>query len=128
MTEIIVIALALVAAWFVAVPLRRGRSSITDEVDEVAEADAEKRAKLGALVELEEERVAGKLSEPDFELLRRQYEAEAIAALKKLDSLGEDTVPEDELESEIARVKARLRCPECGAARQPTARCPECGA
>ena len=128
MTVILVIALALVAAWFVAVPLRRGTSSMTDDVDEVAEADADKRAKLGALVELEEERVAGKLSEPDFELLRRQYEAEAIAALKRLDSLGEDAAPEDELEAEIARVKSRLRCPSCGAPRQPAERCPDCGA
>ena len=128
MTEIVVIALALLAAWFVAVPLRRGRSPITDGTDDLAEADADKRAKLGALVELEEERVAGKLSETDFELLRRQYEAEAIAALQRLDSLGEDAVPEDEVEVEIARVKARLRCPSCGAPRQPGARCPECGA
>lgn len=128
MTEVVVVVLALVAAWFVAVPLRRGKTSITEAVDEVAEADAEKRAKLGALVELEEERIAGKLSETDFELLQRQYESEAIAALQRLDSLGDEAPAEDDLEAEIARVRSRLRCPACGAPRQPAARCPECGA
>ena len=128
MSEVAVIVLALSAAWYVVAALRGGKRSITESADEVADADADKRVKLGALVELEEERVAGKLSEPDFEVLRRQYESEAITALKRLDSLTGTAAPEDELEAEIARVKSRLRCPSCGAPRQPAARCPECGA
>lgn len=128
MTEIIVVALALLVGWYVAVPLLRGKRSLSEETDDVAEAQADKRVKLGALVELEEDRVAGKLSQADFELLRRQYESEAIAALKRLDSLTDQPVPEDDLEAEIARVRSRLRCPSCGAPRQPSERCPECGA
>ena len=128
MTEIAVLVLALVVAWYVGTPLLRGKSSISEGGDEVADADADKRAKLGALVELEEDRAAGKLSQADFELLQRQYESEAIAALKRLDSLTEAPAVEDDLEAEIARVKSRLRCPSCGAPREPAAHCPECGA
>ena len=128
MSEALVIALAAVLAYYVAVPLRRGRETITETSDEVADADADKRVKLGALVELEEDREAGKLSEADFETLRRQYESEAIAALQRLDSLTGGVEESDDLEAEIARVKSTLRCPSCGAPRPPAARCPECGA
>lgn len=128
MSEGIVIALAGLLAYYVAIPLRRGRSSISDGTDEVEEAHAEKRAKLGALVELEEDRMSGKLSERDFESLSKQYESEAVSALRRLDSLTGRADESDDLETEIARVRSRLRCPSCGAARPPAARCPECGA
>lgn len=120
--------LALFALTYVAGPLRRGGARIEERSDEIADADADKRTKLGALIELEEERFAGKLSQEDFERLRRQYEAEAVEALKRLDSLQQAPAEEDDLELEIARVKAQLRCPSCGAARSPGAPCPECGA
>ena len=119
---------ALFALTYVTVPLRRGRARIEERSDEIVEADAEKRTKLSALIELEEERFTGKLSPGDFEHLRRQYEAEAVDALNKLDSLQETPGEDDDLESEIARVKAQLRCPSCGAARSPGAPCPRCGA
>ncbi|MDQ4145850.1 MAG: hypothetical protein M3198_19310 [Actinomycetota bacterium] len=129
MIEILVIACAaLLALGYVVGPMRGGRTSIEEPSDEVSEADADKRVKLGALIELEEERFSGKLSEPDFNLLRRQYENEAVAALKKLDELQRAPSPDDDLETEIARVKSELRCPSCGAPRSSGTPCPQCGA
>lgn len=128
MIETLVVALiALLALIYVLGPLRRGRAPIQERSDAIAEAAADKRAKLGALMELEEERFAGKLSDADFERLRRQYESEAVEALKRLDALERTPNEDDELETEIARVKAQLRCPSCGAARTPGAPCPQCG-
>ena len=128
MIEAVVVgAAALLALVYVIAPLRRGRVPIADAPDDVAEAQSDKRAKLGALLELEEERFAGKMSTADFELLRRQYEAEAVEALKHLDSVADKGMDDDELEAEIARVKSSLRCPACGAPRGSATSCPECG-
>ncbi|MDQ4095757.1 MAG: hypothetical protein M3174_06120 [Actinomycetota bacterium] len=125
---VVVTLVALFALTYVTGPLRRGRAPIRERSDEIVEADAEKRIKLGALIDLEEERFAGKLSQEDFDRLRRQYEAEAVEALNRLDSLQRTPIEDEVLESEIARVKARLKCPSCGAARSPGAPCPQCGA
>ncbi len=125
---VVVFVAAALALAYVMGPLRRGRSQIQETSNELAEADADKKVKLGALIELEEDRFAGKLSEPDFELLRQQYESEAVEALKRLDALKQRPSDDDDLETEIARVKSRLRCPVCGAARKSGAPCPQCGA
>ena len=34
---------------------------------------------------------------------------------------------DDELEAEIAEMRARLTCPNCGELRSPGSRCPACG-
>ena len=119
---------ALMALAYVSGPLRRGRDRIEDEPEQIAEADAEKKAKLGALIDLEDERLSGKLTQEDFETMRAQYEGEAVEALRRLDLVSQEADDEEELEAEIARVKARLRCPSCGAARRPGLPCPACGA
>ena len=81
----------------------------------------------GAIVDLEGDRTMGKLSEPDFEALRADYESQALAALRELDALGELSARDRELEAEIAQVRARLRCPSCGGARVGSERCSRCG-
>ena len=129
MIEVILIAAAtLVVLYLVAAPLRRGRQEMVETTDDVAEADADKRTKLGALVELEEERYTGKLTDVDFSLLQRQYEAEAVAALQRLDQLQDNTTSDADIEAEIARVKTEMKCPKCGALRRSAGPCPECGA
>jgi rubrerythrin len=125
---VLVVAAALAAAALVAAPIRQGRVDIVEEDNDVADAAADKRTKLGALVELEEERYTGKLSQADFALLQRQYEAEAVAALKRLDTLQETSTSDEELEAEIARAKSEMQCPKCGALRRSEGPCPECGA
>jgi hypothetical protein len=121
--------LTLGALAFVTVPLRRGRLEMADATDALAEANAEKRSRLTALLELEEERYSGRLSDSDLEHLQPQYESEAVEAMKKVDALAQSPVDADsEIEAEIAHVKSTLRCPSCGAPRRSTERCPECGA
>jgi rubrerythrin len=53
---------------------------------------------------------------------------EALQALRELDELGARDADDDELEREIAELRARLQCPRCGALREPGEECPECGA
>lgn len=126
MATLIVILIALAALAYVVVPLLRGPPSrpIAEAPYPSLEATRKKRAALGAIVDLEAERDMGKLTDADFDALRREYEAEALEALRLVDALGgrED----DELEREIAGVRARLECPACGAPRQGSV-CPRCG-
>jgi len=116
-----------VLAW-VALPLRRG-----PELDEplpsqqIEEANDKKRAALVAIVDLENERATGKLSESDFAVLRTEYETQALVALREADALRDSTFDDDELEKEIAALRERLRCPNCGAARRPGEPCEQCG-
>jgi hypothetical protein len=124
----IVALLAIVALAYVGTPLRRRRPPHrpADERWGVTDAEARKRAALAALMDLEEERAVGKLSEVDFLALRAEYEAEAIAALKQLDIAV--LAPDDPLEAEIAAYRLRLQCPACGALRPAEGTCPRCGA
>lgn len=125
---LLIAALALgVLAWVV-VPLRRG-----PRVDEplpslqLEEAEARKRAALVAIVDLETERATGKLSEGDFVALRSGYETQALVALREADALRDSTDDDDALEQEIAAIRERLSCPDCGAARRPGEPCENCG-
>ena len=115
-------------AWVVA-PLREGRRDDGPGPGaELDEATARKQAALVAIVDLENERAVGKLSDTDFEILRADYERRALTALREVDALRDSSVDEDELELEIAAVRERLRCPNCGAARSPGEACERCGA
>jgi len=129
----IVALLAIVALAYVGTPLRRPRRSADEPAQPapqrpppVTDAEARKRAALAALMDLEEERAVGKLSDSDFLELRAEYEAEAIAALKQLDIAV--LAPDDPLEAEIAAYRLRLQCPACGALRPAEGTCPRCGA
>jgi hypothetical protein len=123
-----------VLAW-VTLPLRGGRSEDAPELSRaLEEALADKRAALMAIVDIENERAVGKMSQADFDALKAEYESQALAALRNADALrasatGSAHEPEDddELELEIAAVRERLRCPNCGAARTPGKACEQCG-
>jgi hypothetical protein len=103
--------LGAAALIFVSVPLRGGaRRDLPERDIEVQEAEGRKRAALTALLDLETERDVGKLAPDEFESLRAEYEAEAVAALKELDTLGAPGAAEDDaIEAEIARIRAKLR-------------------
>jgi hypothetical protein len=124
-----VVALAALAilVW-VCAPLRRPELEVDDARLLADEADARKRAALTAIVDLEDDHSVGKLGESDFRTLRRQYEAEAVAAITELDALEASGGSIDELEAEIARVRRAMTCPKCGATRAPDESCPRCGA
>lgn len=128
MIAFIVIALiACAALLYVSAPLRRPGTTDAPPLPKELEAAIErKRLALVGILDMEEEREAGKLMEPDYEGLRARYEAEAFAALRALEKAGADR--DAELEAEIAALKASLICPGCGEVRSPGASCSACGA
>ena len=120
---VIISVAALVALAYVSAPLGRKfpAAAATDALEE--EAESRKRAALGALVDLEDEREMGKLMPGDFEVLKDDYETQALGALAELDTLiAARQGSERELEEEIASVRRRLTCPSCGG---PLPRTPE---
>ncbi len=128
---ILVVLLLGLALAYVLTPLRHtpGEPVPTDpRMAAEARAEDKKNSALGALVDIEDEREVGKLSAADFELLRREYEAEALAALHELDDIRFTFRTDEALEAEIASVRAGLECPSCGGARPPGEPCPRCGA
>jgi rubrerythrin len=131
--ELVIVVAALGALAYVAFPIWRGGGSLVGEVSTRAdEAAGRKRAALDAIVDLEEERAAGKLSESDFTNLLARYERDAVRALDDLDAARAPGTDAD-LEAEIAAARARLVCPECGRSKATAAReaasnpCPRCG-
>jgi hypothetical protein len=84
---ILVIVVAIVSA-----PLRR-RAGAGDGSDsagaELAELEAEKRAKYRQIRDAEADRATGKLTDEDFRRLDTELRREAIAILKRMDRLRE---------------------------------------
>jgi rRNA maturation endonuclease Nob1 len=152
---VIVAVLALIVLVWILDPIRRGvRRDVDVESRHVEEAVAQKDAAIEAMVDIENERELGKLSDADFEALRAEYERDALAALRALETAETDDA-DDQLEAEIAAMKAQLgevssamnpnsapgemgsqfhprrsramTCPECGMQRTPGRPCPSCG-
>ena len=120
--------LACAALAYVVLPLGGRRGGREEVASPEGELDARKRTALTAIVDLEAERSVGKLSDEDFEVLRAQYEAEALKALTELDALRVRSEEPDEgsLEAEIAEMRSRLSCPRCGGLRSIEGTCPQC--
>ena len=136
MPEAIVALAAIAALGFVLAPLL-GNGSRRVEIagDPGSDADQRKHAALAAIVDLEREHAMGKLGDEDLSALRRSLEAEALQALRDAErseaaarSGAAAGRQEEELEREIAAVRARLRCPACGTPRPAASDCPGCGA
>jgi hypothetical protein len=60
--------------------------------------------------------------------LSKSAEAEALAALAEADLVASADLNDDDLEREIAVMRERLACPNCGALRVPGEDCTRCGA
>ena len=116
-----------VAVAYVVVPLLSGERTQSDGWGPALEHEARKNAALLAIIDLEAERDGNKLSEKEFDALRRDYEREALAAIRELDILHEAAADHDPLEQEIAALRAELTCPTCGAIRKPGGGCATCG-
>lgn len=125
---VVVALLACAALAYVALPLGTRRGLIDEGPSVEGELDAQKTSALSAIVDLENERLVGKLSDEDFDVLRAQYEAEALRALTELDALrAQSDAPDDSsLEAEIAEMRRRLACPRCGSLRSPDGTCAQC--
>jgi hypothetical protein len=90
----ITIGIAAAAAWYVLAPLRRAthgaRSAFPEQSLERARLIRERDAAVRVLRDLVLDHATGKMSDGDYAVLRAQYEATAIGALRALDALGED--------------------------------------
>lgn len=129
-------AILLVAAvvFFVLTPILKGQhASLEREDDEMTDAEARRRVTLLALRDVEYDYHTGKLDETDYEKLKRELSAEALAALAEADAETNTGVgAEDALEAEIAALRAGLRtggaCASCGHTNPPGSRfCGSCG-
>lgn len=127
---LVVSLIACVALVYVVAPLRRPDEAVDDATPHALERAREtKTAALTAIIDLEEEAQVGKLSRSELEVLRTEYEREALGALDEIDALTTPGGAEpDPLEAEIEAMRQRLACPSCGAMREPGETCSRCGA
>ena len=102
--EVAVVVAAVAGVVYVA----RGFSRKPPDVEPAAsDAAARKMRALDAILDLEAEVAAGKLSEEDFATFKTAHAKDALAAIRELDvSAASDS---DELELEIAAARERLR-------------------
>lgn len=88
--------LALVAAWYVMGPVLRPRpaAEVAEDLDFEEDLSPRTRA-VRALKEIEFDRATGKLADADYDELKAQYTAEALAAMRAGDvAEGEEGAPE----------------------------------
>jgi hypothetical protein len=89
MEFVLVLVIVVLVAWFVTAPLRGRAPTERDDpaVAELADLEARKQAKYREIRDAEADRVAGKLTEEDYQRLDRELRAEAIDILKRIDRL-----------------------------------------
>jgi hypothetical protein len=80
--------LALIVAWIVLGPLRRGSSVDRREDDERAALEAAKEAKYREIKDAELDHQMGKLSDEDYHAIDEELRGQAIAILREIDKLG----------------------------------------
>ena len=103
--ELLVGLAAVAAAAYVGRGLTRDTSAHHEPA--VSDATARKARALDAILDLESEVAAGKLSEEDFSTFKTAHAQEALAAIREMDVAA--AAGSDELELEIAAARERLR-------------------
>ena len=83
-----IVLLALVVAWIVLGPLRRGSEIDRREDDRRAALEAAKEAKYREIRDAELDLRMGKLSEEDWRAIDSELRAQAISILRDIDRLG----------------------------------------
>jgi hypothetical protein len=82
----VLLVLAVAAAAFVLGPLRRPEAAPADD-PETGRLLRARDAAYRALRDLETDRATGKIGEADYAAMRQRFEADAVAALHRLDAL-----------------------------------------
>ena len=128
-----------VAVFLILQPVISGKEAPLESAEkDPSDAQFRKRVSLLQLRDAEYEYAMGKLSEEDYQALRKALSAEALAAIRaeEEEAMGVDETAADsgdaDLEEEIARLRASLKggvfCSECGFPNGPGSRfCSECG-
>lgn len=121
---------------------------LDEELRQIEELVARKSVMLQSLRDIEFDYETGKLSEADYERLRKKHERQAVQVMRRLDELRGDVDLDDEIDSALEqRLRQRagaanaetetdtpdesettLECPECGKQLEAEARfCSRCG-
>jgi flagellar biosynthesis/type III secretory pathway M-ring protein FliF/YscJ len=87
------VVLALIVAFVVSRPLRRGPEVDRREDERRSALEAAKEAKYREIRDAELDFRMGKLSEGDFKVTDRELRTQAIAILRELDELAPDDAP-----------------------------------
>jgi flagellar biosynthesis/type III secretory pathway M-ring protein FliF/YscJ len=82
--------LALIVAWIVLGPLRRGSAIDKREDDARAALEAAKEAKYREIKDAELDHQMGKLSDQDYKAIDDELRGQAIEILKEIDRLAGD--------------------------------------
>lgn len=128
-----------ITVFFLLQPVLAGKEApLSSHGEEPTEAQFKKRVSLLQLRDAEYEYAMGKLGEDDYQILRGEISAEALAAIRaeeaeERSAEGRTDQPLDSaLEAEIATVRSRIAggsfCSHCGVPNLPGSRfCSECG-
>lgn len=127
------LALSAAAVFFVLRPILSpplpGVTAPIDSEEEDPEDDLSPRTvALRALKEIEFDRATGKLSDADYDALKAQYTAEALAALRADSAVAPADTPAISRSRTVAPPAARAACPTHGVRPEADARfCSACG-
>ena len=83
-----IITLALIVAFIVLGPLRRGRDIDRRGDDQLAALEAAKEAKYREIKDAELDHQMGKLSDEDYQTIDQELRGQAIEILKEIDRLA----------------------------------------
>lgn len=108
MMPILVVVVAVAVAAYVLRPLFVSNGDSMVEPDARAGAEVDKARSLAALLELDEDEAAGKLTAEDAAGLRPTVEREALQAIDRARVAGRAVAADDDLEREIAEAARRL--------------------
>ena len=124
-----------ISVYLILQPIIAGEeASLRSSAEEPTEAQFRKRVSLLQLRDAEYEFAMGKLGEEDYQTLRKEISAEALAAIREEEAGGGafGGTTDAELEEEIATVRSRLSggsfCYHCGHPNPAGRRfCGDCG-
>jgi len=107
---------------------------LDEELRQIEELVARKSVLLQSLRDIEFDHETGKLSEADYERLRKKHERQALQVMRRLDELRGDVDLDDEIDSALEeRLRQRAEAgtadsqPTPSADREAAIECPECG-
>ncbi len=120
---------------------------LDEQVQQIERLVARKSVLMQSLRDIEFDHETGKLSEEDYQRLKKKYERRAVQVMRALDELRGDADRDEEIDSALERRlqershrapepstdrhdgdSADVECPECGKELEPEARfCSRCG-